>query len=218
MRSLPVRGCAVDYGSSVPGPYRHVFCGSPSVEGAACPLCQRPLTQLLSLDTRDPLLQTSGAELGHLPLLFCWGCARAGAVRFYRVGDGEVAPLWRWRRGHLAQWPYAEYPAVFPARPARLVPLPNEVQTHLRYLNRHSSESAGPADARQPRHQVGGEPLLLAPWRVVACPRCRRRMPFCAAVADENLDPRGFSGHSQAQVIFHVCRSCRTVGAYRQKR
>ena len=218
VKSSPARGCSVDYGSRVPGPYSHVFCGTPDVWSALCPSCERPLVQLLSLDTRDPLLSATDSGLGRLPLLFCWGCGRAGGIRFYSVDGALVVPLWRPRRARAAQWPYADYPAAFPGTPARLVPLPNEVQAHLRHLNHHLSAPAGSVEIRRPCHQVGGEPLLLAPWRIVVCPRCRRRMPFCAAIADENLDPRGFSAHAQTQVLFHVCRGCKTVGAYAQAR
>jgi hypothetical protein len=41
-------------------------------------------------------------------------------------------------------------------------------------------------------------------------------MPFLAAIADDNLDPRGFSGVEDSQVLFHFCRGCHVVGAYRQ--
>jgi hypothetical protein len=218
VKSFPARGCSVDYGSRVPGPYGHVFCGAPSIRGAACPSCKRPLVQLLSLDTSDPLLEATDSALGCLPLLFCWGCTGKGVIRFYGIEGSLVMPLWRARRDQAVERPYADYPAAFPSTPARLVPLPNEVQAHLRHLNHDLCVASGSEEARQPRHQVGGEPLLLAPWRVVACPRCRRRMPFCAAIADENLDPRGFSGCAQAQVLFHLCRGCGTVGAYSQSR
>ena len=218
MKSFPTRGCSVDCGSRVPRPYAHEFCGTPSASGAFCPACERPLVQLLSLDARDPLLEAGGNEPGRIPLLFCWGCHRARGARFYRIEDDRIVPLWRPRRGHVPEWPYADYPASFPAAPARLVPLPNEVQAHLRHLNRRPFALLEPEEARRPRHQVGGEPLLLAPWRVVACPSCRRRMPFCAVITDENLDPRGFSGCSQAQELFHLCRGCLTVGAYSQRR
>jgi hypothetical protein len=217
VKSTPTRGCSVDCGSQVPGPYAHEFCGEAGALGALCSSCARPLVQLLSLDTRDPLLETSLPGLPRIPLLFCWGCRSDRGASFYALTSERAVPLRRARRPRSPEWPYADYPSGFPTAPARLVPLPKEVQTHLRGLNRRPFISVADEDSRRPRHQVGGEPLLLAPWRTLTCPRCRRRMPFLAAIADENLDARGFSGNPLAQVLFHLCRACRTLGAYSQR-
>jgi hypothetical protein len=222
LRSLPQQASLLDYKSRLPGPYAHAFCGRPEHKDAECARCGRPFVQLLNLDARDPRLGLTSLPLARLPLLYCWGCHSGRASAFYLVNERNVAVLRRtaWRRA--PQLPYRGYPTSFPAAPARLVTLPEEVQTHHRTLNR-ALERAGrggkdeQAVARIPCHQVGGEPLLLAPWRTVMCPRCRKRMPFLAAIADDNLDPRGFSGEAHSQVIFHLCRACRVVGAYRQR-
>ncbi len=222
MRSLPAQASLLDYKSRLPGPYAHAFCGRPEHKGAECARCGRPLVQLLSLDARDPRAGLVTLPLARLPLLYCWGCHTGRASCFYQVTDRAVAVLRRtaWRRPPVL--PYRGYPTAFPAAPARLMSLPDEVAVHHRTLNRALERTGRSArdeqtGARIPCHQVGGEPLLLAPWRTVTCPRCRKRMPFLATIADDNLDPRGFSGEARSQVLFHLCRACRVVGAYRQQ-
>jgi len=176
---------------------------------------------MLSLDSRDPLAGLSEIGLSNLPLLYCWGCRPERTSFFYHVGE-RVVPLRRAAGRRPPRLPYRGHPTAFPAAPARLVALPTEVAAHHGALNRAlSRERAGRAAAeaiarRVPCHQVGGEPLLLAPWRTLICPRCRKRMPFLATIADDNLDPRGFAGEQCSQVLFHLCRACRVVGAYRQ--
>jgi hypothetical protein len=56
------------------GRYRHIVGGAQSSPVAQCPNCERPLTQLLMLDTSDPRLQLTDWKRD-LRLLFCWRCA-----------------------------------------------------------------------------------------------------------------------------------------------
>jgi hypothetical protein len=222
VRLHPPRGALVDYASRIPGPFAHTFCGSASLKGAECPRCERPLVQMLELDVRDPLSGLGALSLSRLPLLYCWGCRPERSSAFYQVSD-RVTVIRRAAGKRKPRLPYRGYPTAFPAAPARLVVLPKEVAAHQAALNRALSRGRGARDAREPEgarrlpcHQVGGEPLLLAPWRTVTCPRCRKRIPFLATIADDNLDPRGFTGEPRSQVLFHLCRACRVVGAYRQ--
>jgi hypothetical protein len=217
VKAAPSRAYLVDYASRVPGPYRHEFCGETDLAGATCPHCRRPLTQMLNLDARDPFLDLTAAGVERLPLLFCWGCPSSRASFFYELSAERVGPRRLAAKRVRPSYPYSNYPCAFPVAPARLVALPREVQAHLRALNRRRLAAGQPNDAELPRHQVGGEPLLLRTWRIVTCPCCRKRMPFLAAVADDCLDPRGFSGNPHSQVLFHLCPSCRVVAAYPQR-
>jgi len=56
--------------------YQHIFCGAQRGPVANCPNCDRPLTQLLVLDTTDPRLHLTEWNRD-LPLLFCWRCVLA---------------------------------------------------------------------------------------------------------------------------------------------
>jgi hypothetical protein len=66
----------VDYEADIAlsAKYRHIFCGAQREPVAYCPNCERPLTQLLALDTADPRLELTEWDRD-LPLLFCWRCA-----------------------------------------------------------------------------------------------------------------------------------------------
>lgn len=221
MRTKATGGALVDYRGRHPGPYAHTFCGPAELGGAACRRCGRPLVALLSLDARDPLAGLVGLGLPRLPLLFCWGCPPSRTFSFYRLSGEGVTVLRRAAPQRAPHPPYRNHPAAFPAAPARLIALPAEVEAHHRALNR-ALGTAGRAVERDeshvPRHQVGGEPLLLARSRTVTCPHCRKRMAFVATIADDCLDPRGFTGNRFSQVLFHLCRPCHVVGAYRQQR
>ena len=119
-------------------------------------------------------------------------------------------------------FPYADYPVWFPGAPARLVMLSSESQGLLEALNAgHLDEGdidQSHPDLCRPRHQLGGEPYLVQkdPAYSIACPECRLAIPFLAAFADDCVDPRGFVGEPYVQVLFHVCRACRVVGAIQQ--
>jgi hypothetical protein len=215
-----IPGYLVEYGADVDGP--HMFCGPQRLAGGECPNCRKPLLRFLDLDTTDPALQPLGTISLRLPLLFCWTCAIAQEELFYRLTDGGVELVRYGEGGVQTDFPYEDYPVHFPGCPARLEPLTEDEQEVIRRINRGQIaewdvEESHPRVCR-PRHQVGGEPLLVQrdPEAEVLCPECGGPMPFLAAVADDCLDPRGFTGNSYVQVLFRYCIRCRVVGAYQE--
>lgn len=85
--------------------YRHIFCGAQQGPVAYCPNCDRPLTQLLVLDTDDPRLQMTEWDR-NLPLLFCWRCALAHTALFvdYQGNSAYAVEGRRKRREQEAHW------------------------------------------------------------------------------------------------------------------
>ena len=68
-------------------------------------------------------------------------------------------------------------------------------------------------------HQVGGEPYLVQ--RVIdytmICPSCGKDMPYLATICDDTLDDESvFAGDTFAQIVYHACASCLTIGAMSQ--
>ncbi len=203
--------------------YRHYFCGPHEVSGAWCPNCAKPLLRFLALDTSDPRLNLKQPSFPVLSLLFCWTCNIAQEPLYYQFREDGSVVLLEWGHGGAqTDFPYENYPVHFPGAPALLVPIPDVVQTILMLLNvgeinAYAIHKRHP-DLARPRHQFGGEPLLVQhnPDYEMTCSLCGRRMPFLASVGDDCLDPRGFTGNEWVQVIYHYCEHCRVIGVFQQ--
>jgi thiol-disulfide isomerase/thioredoxin len=66
-----------------------------------------------------------------------------------------------------------------------------------------------------PRHQLGGEPYLIQPGAgALDCPKCRAELPLLAAVGDDTIDGRGFTGNDYVQVLYFLCTQCAILAAY----
>lgn len=211
-RSLSEHGHYVRYGVDSDG-FRHVFCGTPVVSGADCPNCDRPLLQLLALDSADARLELAAWRHPWIPLLFCWRCNVAQQPFVYRVEGAAIALLNFGRQGVESDFPYESYPIAFPAAAVRLEPVPAEHVAIVAGWNRgddmdwNSPEHTSLVD---PRHQIGGRPRLVQgeDRAIPRCPACRRPMRLLATIADDCLDPRGFTGNCGVQVIYHCCADC----------
>ena len=146
----------------------------------------------------------------------------------------EVDALPTWNNGFDA----TNYPVVFPASPASLVPISAQFLEYINLVNIRPDledtdwsmdeeddkkyEKLGEAeDALSDRgddwHQYGAEPILaIVPGNnySICCPLCQSVMPFLALVADANTTPQGFTGDSCGQIIFHLCAQCFVIAAY----
>jgi hypothetical protein len=201
--------------------HRHVFCGAHDVAGAECPNCAKPLMRFLGLATDDPRLGLLGAPFATLSLFYCWRCPISSGMFFYWVRDDGSVSLVQYEEGRPeVDFPYEAYPDHFPAASARLVRVSTEDQALLKSVNAGACDEAKLQRNRPelivPRHQYGGEPLLVQrdTGYQVACPGCRSPMPFLASIGDACLDPRGFVGNEFVQVLYHYCRECQVIGAF----
>ena len=66
--------CDVEHDDQLNVLHHHVFCGPNNIPGAWCPNCDKPLLNILDLDTSDPRLELGTALPSSLPLLCCWTC------------------------------------------------------------------------------------------------------------------------------------------------
>ena len=213
-------GYLVEYGSRR-GTFGHVFCGPPLLDGSDCPNCRKSLLQFLALDTCDARLGLRSWRSPIVPLLFCWTCNLAHGPFTYHVSAARVSLL-RYKRGGVqAAFPYDGYPAAFPSAAAWLTPVSQPQSETAARLNRGGEIDYSLPDWREQdrlRHQIGGEPRLVQghPPRRIHCPRCRAAMALFATVADDCRDPRGFTGNSLVQVVYHRCDQCHVIGCYQQ--
>lgn len=214
--------------------YAHRFGGQHTIQGAECPNCRLPLIRYLELDTRDPRLHLDSLGVERLPLLFCPRCPLAVDGEFsYRLLATDYIEIVRY---DPATESAEDYPLAYPERVASLVPMPDELQLLFRLFNRGyiddvEIENTAPEWWREfyPRHQVGGEPLLVLRFSGmpndgrIYCPVCHEEMAFFACVgndyvdtpSDESLLEGGFHrGMWFGELLFHLCGRCRIVSAY----
>ena len=202
--------------------YRHYFCGAHEIAGAHCPNCHKPLLRFLSLDVSDVRLCLDDSPFCALPLLYCWRCPVSEEVFSYKLNaDGSVVLLSHGEGKPAPDWPYEDYPDCFPGVPARLLRINEEAQRILRMLNKGEYEREWiqrHPGLFEPRHQYGGEPLLmqLDTAYSIECPSCRSHMPFLASIGHDCLDPRGFVTEPSVQVVYHYCRRCQVVSTFNQ--
>jgi hypothetical protein len=207
----------------------HIFCGPQSIAGADCPNCERPLLRFLTLHTEDSRLGLSGMKAGSLHLLYCWQCNVAqDNFRYAITAEGAVELIANGVGGVEPDFPYHDYPVFFPGGQANLVKMTDATQAAIRSYNssksRYSDLRSNFPDASRCRHQVGGEPFLIQRnpdyahdmADVLKCSQCGKFMPFLAAVSDDCLDERGFTGDASVQVLYHFCKRCLEFVAFHQ--
>lgn len=204
--------------------YKHSFCGPNDLPNAVCPNCTKPLLRFLSIDTHDTRLGLSDVANGQLSLYYCWTCNVAQAPFYYSMTeDGGVTLLEYGPGGACLDFPYVDYPTAFPGAPAVLLEMTGEAQRLIQAF--HEDDEFTWEDIPEGlrylidcRHQIGGEPFLIQrnPEEQMACCRCHRRMPFLAAIGDDCLDARGFTGNVAVQVLYFYCTNCHVIGAFQQ--
>jgi hypothetical protein len=200
--------------------YEHSFCGAATDPSAHCPNCDRPLKQFLKLDAHDPRLEVSDWTGHFLPLYYCWSCNVAQEHFAYRViaAKGSISILRFGQGGATIEFPYPEYPTSFPLVRVDLEEIPQERQSAICDINAGSYADYDFAVSRfpellQPRHQIGGEPILTQGWLDVNCADCGSRMPLLASISNDCEDPRGLHGYDFAQVLYFFCRACSVISA-----
>lgn len=197
----------------------HVFCGAITLPGTLCPNCRKPLLHFLSIDTADLRVNFSTWPCSVVPLLFCWTCNVSQAPFSYRVSEDKVAILKHKRGGVQRDFPYKNYPREFPKALAELVPVSEAEAKIIILLNRDGIDYNAPNYRELEkldtlRHQVGGEPRLIqgSPPEAFSCPDCKIPMSLFATIADDCLDPRGFTSNCGVQVLYFRCDHCKVIG------
>jgi hypothetical protein len=163
-------------------------------------------------DGRPETLHRLGdpSESGSAP--FMYQILASGGVRLLQYARGGVQ----------SAFPYADYPSFFPQAKASLVAL--DIDAEAAFYAENRQEERGRRfferhlELHVPRHQVGGEPYLVQKDfnLTMRCPLCGKLMPRLAAIGDDCLDERGFTGQLFVQVIYHYCPSCAVVGCFNQ--
>jgi hypothetical protein len=199
--------------------YRHTLCGEHAVQGAISPNSGKPLLRYFALDLRDDRLGLSFFATRRLDLFFAWTCQISRDVLTYRIeGDERIQVLHYGQGRAYSDFPYANYPAYFPARLFELRKISPSEQRTITAVNRRRVRPTTVNDDRpdlvRPQHQVCGEPYLVNSPREITCPVCQGEMPIYASASDETMSERGFVQSNFVQVLFHLCASCAVVTAY----
>jgi hypothetical protein len=202
----------------------HDFCGENRIEGAFCPHCQKPLLRLLSLNTKDEVLNIDPAKIPAVHLLYCWTCGIPFDEFCYRMNDdGSVSllkVLLRYPSEFGPEGPYDGYTGVFGIHQVSLDPVSSEDQQ--RYKASWMADDVDSCDWDcEVFHQVGGYPYLYNPERR-CCPGCGMDMPFFASICDNATGNDAFAASGNDSfcdnggvvMIFYFCRLCSVVSAY----
>ncbi len=198
----------------------HLFCGEHHDASAVCPNCNKPLLLFLELDASDQRLGIPARSYVRVPLYYCWTCDLSQALFAYKLNPQGSIQILKFRSGSQQKdFPYPDYPHWFPGAQVCLIALSHEEQAAVGVLNSSACieqilqiEEQTPELAR-PRHQVGGEPLLLQGWPDHICPSCGKQAPLLASIGNDCLDSRGLAGYDFVQVLFTFCRECDVVMA-----
>jgi hypothetical protein len=221
-KGIPEWGCKLDF-SPAASEILHDFCGQHEILGAVCPNCNKPLLRLLSLHSKDPLLNFDHKRHPSVHLLYCWTCSIPYGEFSYEINaDGSVKLLEIPPRQPESEFgpegPYDGYTGVFTARHVALKPLSDAEQ---RQLKARQAENAPDDIDGYFGHQVGGYPFIYNPWKAF-CPKCSKEMPVLAAICDSATGNNDFSdesgetftGNSGVQMVFQFCRDCSVISAY----
>ena len=198
--------------------FDHYFCGPCSVPKLKCPSCGLTPLQSLSLDCRDTRLGLPNLVGARLPLLFCWRCPLGQSEFYYRLKEDNGVEWLSYAEGPASDdFPYEAYPRYFPGARVTLVPIKPSEQKIIHGLNHEEIDFTEHPKFSIPQHQVGGEPYMLQPLpEDFECPKCKDPMHFFAAIGDETLAAKGFTGNPFVQAIYHLCPACLILGAYQQ--
>jgi hypothetical protein len=218
----PATGYWLNFASS-PGAILHEFCGPNTIPGAECPNCVKPLLKVALLSAADPALELDPARIPFVPLLYCWTCAIPyGEFRYSIRADGSVEILTfldSYDEAFGPDGPYEGYTGEFPSNRFSLEPQAEEEQCSLR-AHVEGSEEDLPEGLEDPRHQVGGYPMIYNP-QSDTCPKCGSEMPTFASIADNacrNGDAEtaneSFADNSGVQTVFLLCRACSIISVY----
>jgi len=196
---------------------RHQFGGIADASNVDCPNCCRPLLVLLVLDATDPRLEIDSTTLVKLPILLCWTCNIAQDVFSYTVDkNGKIDIVVYAEGGCVDDFPYENYPQYFPERCFYLDYLPPSERMLIAAVNKDQQLwSSLPASLQYPKHQIGGEPLMIDGGGVT-CPLCGEPMPLLGVLGDASGTTVGFTGNPFVQTVFHLCRSCSCVSVFQR--
>lgn len=209
--------------------FDHDVGGECHFHNSACPNCQRPLLQYLSLDTRDARLGL-GAVTRSLPLLGCGRCALSWSPFVYRIADERGIEILQAGRGDDQ---YDEFQACVGSdrltkRRVGLRPIPQSIEALYDLLNnnlalseaqerhiadfigRYAKPEVGAYPIVDTTNQVGGRAFLQQRLDDPRCHLCQNEMAFLACLCNDERSQFKI-GMDDEQIIFFFCDSCLCV-------
>jgi hypothetical protein len=117
--------------------YRHAFGAVGGFRVNGQPKRKRGLHQLLTLDTRDPVLAGIFSDLPLLPIFY--GFHYESGIVEYQITDASTVSITQLdESSYDVDWPYEGYPAAFPVHPFTLTqPTECDLATFERDVSQH---------------------------------------------------------------------------------
>jgi hypothetical protein len=215
--------------------FHHQFGGGQEYRGTTPKGGPKPVQLLFRLNLEDPGLPVRIEGIKWLPLFYAfqYDASRMG----YRIrSDTEIEILKMETLEFTPGFPFADYPAFFPATPVGVVPIQYEEQRALAlhgYLQRHLfPREALKAEDRAIIDKIGfeftrigrghdlvqGYPRLPCPDSSCASSRYEFAMDTFATVWNEPI--KGIdvwqSGGEPIQIIYQVCPDCAAIQTLNQ--
>jgi hypothetical protein len=217
--------------------FRHVFGGPSKHKGVTPKGCDLPLHLVYSFDTADPAFPLQIPGIRYLPLYYSFPY-NAGACGYRVKSETEIEVLYMETRKAETDFPYANYPSVFPERQVYLSPISYDQHKTLVYWLQVDNGALGRELAlsdcdrklifdefRYPFTQLGGIHRMWQGIPDAVCPD-----PSCVnhkhgsfmdvlAVVWNQPHPGVFlwdfddQPRDDVQVIFQICPKCHAVHA-----
>jgi hypothetical protein len=197
----------------------HLLGGTNNMRGATSPNSGRPLLRLMSYDCQDSKLRELGWKPPRMDLFFSWTCAISRGDFFYQITSADELRILTYAIGDsYDDFPYSNYPVVFPQRQFVLRRIEESEQDSIIKANADSRYRIRLTNTRpdltRPQHQIGGVPHFVQPPRDLVCPLCTSTMPLAASVSNESMSERPFVDNNFVQILFHACVGCSVLAAY----
>ena len=156
--------------------FRHRFGGLENHTGTTPSGCEIPLHLLYTFDTTDPAFPLQIPGIRYLPLYYSFPY-NAGACGYQVKSETEIEVLYMETKTVERDFPYENYPAAFPERPVRLLPISYEQHKTLVFYLEADAPALSDDDRRlileefkYPFTQLGGIHRMWQGIPDAACP------------------------------------------------
>lgn len=208
----------------------HYFGGSSEIIGLICPNCKRQIPPFLTITVNEIIrskLKINSKALKQIPLFYCWTCEldfNPGIypVYFYEIIENNTIKFIQYPGGNYSpDFPYDNYPSVFPLIYADLLPIPendkNLMENYFFGKVDYNEIVDNNIHLLTNSIKIFDTPYLLNYEELIkklGCPRCGKEMIYFCTLTDLRNPEIQFVGDLSVFMIFHFCSDCGVIGYY----